>query len=148
MKISPSSVKYCYHYLSLKSLFSSFDSSFQVIIILTFSNCFYNSTKIFLSVFFNKSWVLTTLYSLLLFYELNSILLYFEFLFSWLVSFPNQLIFVILFGNYISADCNTLLSLLGRMNFKNIKSVAYSSQGGHTGQLDFCNWLADGSTTA
>ena len=28
-----------------------------------------------------------------------------------------------------------------------IKSVAYSSQGSHTGQLDFCNWLADGSTT-
>jgi len=25
--------------------------------------------------------------------------------------------------------------------------VAYSSQGSHTGQLDFCNWLADGSTT-
>ena len=28
-----------------------------------------------------------------------------------------------------------------------IKSVAYSSQGSHTGQLDFRNWLADGSTT-
>ena len=27
-----------------------------------------------------------------------------------------------------------------------IKSVAYSSQGSHTGQLDFWNWLADGST--
>ena len=26
---------------------------------------------------------------------------------------------------------------------KKIKSVAYSSQGSHTGQLDFCNWLAD-----
>ena len=26
------------------------------------------------------------------------------------------------------------------------KSVAYSSQGSHTGQLDFCNWQADGST--
>ena len=25
--------------------------------------------------------------------------------------------------------------------------MAYSSQGSHTGQLDFCNWLADGSTT-
>ena len=24
-----------------------------------------------------------------------------------------------------------------------IKSVAYSSQGSHTSQLDFCNWLAD-----
>ena len=33
-------------------------------------------------------------------------------------------------------------------NLKNKnKSVAYSSQGSHTGQLDFCNWLADGSTT-
>ena len=31
--------------------------------------------------------------------------------------------------------------------FKKIKSVAYSSQGSHTGQLDFCNWLADSSTT-
>ena len=30
---------------------------------------------------------------------------------------------------------------------KKIKSVAYSCQGNHTGQLDFCNWLADGSTT-
>ena len=28
-----------------------------------------------------------------------------------------------------------------------IKSVAYSSQGSHNGQLDFCNWLVDGSTT-
>ena len=25
-------------------------------------------------------------------------------------------------------------------------SVAYSSQGSHTGQLDFCNWLADGQS--
>ena len=30
---------------------------------------------------------------------------------------------------------------------KKVKFVAYSSQGSHTGQLDFCNWLADGSTT-
>ena len=28
-----------------------------------------------------------------------------------------------------------------------IKSVAYSSQRSQTGQLDFCNWLADGSMT-
>ena len=27
-----------------------------------------------------------------------------------------------------------------------IKYVAYSSQGSHTGQLDFCNWLADDNT--
>ena len=27
-----------------------------------------------------------------------------------------------------------------------MKYVAYSSQGSHTGQLDFCNWLADDST--
>ena len=27
-----------------------------------------------------------------------------------------------------------------------IKSMAYSSQGSHTGQLDFCNWLVDDST--
>ena len=30
---------------------------------------------------------------------------------------------------------------------KIIKSVAYSSQGSHAGQLDFYNWLADSSTT-
>ena len=30
---------------------------------------------------------------------------------------------------------------------KTIKSVTYISQGSHTGQVDFCNWLADGSTT-
>ena len=30
---------------------------------------------------------------------------------------------------------------------KKIKSVAYSSQRSQNGQLDFCNWLADGSTT-
>ena len=34
-----------------------------------------------------------------------------------------------------------------RLKLKLIKSVAYSSQWSHTGQLDFCNWLADGSTT-
>ena len=32
-------------------------------------------------------------------------------------------------------------------NNNKIKSVAYSSQESHTGQLDSCNWLADGSTT-
>ena len=26
-----------------------------------------------------------------------------------------------------------------------VKSVAYSFQESHTGQLDFCNWLVDGS---
>ena len=30
---------------------------------------------------------------------------------------------------------------------KTIKSVTYISQGNPTGQLDFYNWLADGSTT-
>ena len=30
---------------------------------------------------------------------------------------------------------------------KKIKSVAYSSQGSQTGQLDSCNWLVDGNTT-
>ena len=25
--------------------------------------------------------------------------------------------------------------------------VTYSSQGSHTGQLDFCRWLADGGVT-
>ena len=30
---------------------------------------------------------------------------------------------------------------------KKIKSVAYSSQGSHIDQLNYCNWLADGTTT-
>ena len=33
-----------------------------------------------------------------------------------------------------------------KLNLKN-KSLSYSSQGSQTGQLDFWNWLADGSTT-
>ena len=32
-----------------------------------------------------------------------------------------------------------------KLNF-NIISAAYNSQGNHTSQLEFCNWLADGST--
>ena len=36
---------------------------------------------------------------------------------------------------------------LGSVLTRDHYSVAYSSQGSHTGQLDFCNWLADGSTT-
>ena len=43
---------------------------------------------------------------------------------------------------------NVLLKIIIILiKIKNNKSVAYSSQGSHTGQLDFCNWLADGSTT-
>ena len=30
---------------------------------------------------------------------------------------------------------------------KEIKPVTYSSQGNHTGQLDFCTWMTDDSTT-
>jgi hypothetical protein len=33
------------------------------------------------------------------------------------------------------------------VGFKNIKYVAFSSQGSNTGQLDFGNWLGQGSTT-
>ena len=33
------------------------------------------------------------------------------------------------------------------IEIKNIKSVAYSSQTRHIGQLNFCNWLTDGSMT-
>ena len=41
-----------------------------------------------------------------------------------------------------------MITVLQRKNITlKIKSVAYSSQGSHTGQLDFFNWLADGSTT-
>ena len=38
------------------------------------------------------------------------------------------------------------VKLHGVFNIKN-RSVAYSSQGSHTGQLEFCNWLADGCMT-
>ena len=37
--------------------------------------------------------------------------------------------------------------LIINVTIRKIKFVAYSSQGSHTDQLDFCNWLADGSTT-
>ena len=33
-----------------------------------------------------------------------------------------------------------------QLNNNKIKSVAYSDQGSHTDQRDFCKWLADGST--
>ena len=36
-----------------------------------------------------------------------------------------------------------LISSILNSNNYNCKSVAYSSQGSHTGQLDFCNWVAD-----
>ena len=47
---------------------------------------------------------------------------------------------------------HNLISIILKIMFyyiiKNeIKSVAYSSQGNHTGQLDFYNWQADSSTT-
>ena len=44
-------------------------------------------------------------------------------------------------GDYFIIICNLIPIKI------KIKSVAYSSQGSHTGLLDFCNWLADGSTT-
>ena len=40
-----------------------------------------------------------------------------------------------------------MLEIILYYNYLKIKSVAYSSQGSHTGQLDSCNWLADSSTT-
>ena len=40
-----------------------------------------------------------------------------------------------------------LKDLLVDLDTIKIKYVAYSSQGSHTGQLDFCNWQADGSRT-
>ena len=47
---------------------------------------------------------------------------------------------------YVTASCRNIPDIYYMPN-KIIKSVAYSSQGSHTGQLDFCSWLADGSTT-
>ena len=44
------------------------------------------------------------------------------------------------FLNWIKEDVLDIIKI-------KIKSVAYSSQGSHIGQLDFCNLLADGSTT-
>ena len=47
-------------------------------------------------------------------------------------------------------ECNIIIIIIIIIIIKfklNIKSVAYSSQGTQTGQLDFCNSLADGSTT-
>ena len=38
------------------------------------------------------------------------------------------------------------IHLIYSVKLKKIKSVAYSSQGSHAGQLEFRNWLADGST--
>jgi hypothetical protein len=42
---------------------------------------------------------------------------------------------------------NNLGSSVEKVYSLKIKSVAYSSYGNNTGQLDFWNWLADGSTT-
>jgi hypothetical protein len=35
----------------------------------------------------------------------------------------------------------------GYTEVKKIKFVAYTYRGSSTGQLEFCNWLADGGTT-
>ena len=50
--------------------------------------------------------------------------------------------------NYVlEVSMNSLLfKTLPLINFKKIKSMAYSPQGSHTGQLDFCSRLADDST--
>ena len=47
--------------------------------------------------------------------------------------------------NYM--DCMDPVMYSFVLLIKKIKSLVYSSQGSYTGQLDFCNWLADGSTT-
>ena len=51
------------------------------------------------------------------------------------------------FVDWISADIIINIIIIIIIVKLKIKSVAYSSQWSHTGQLDFCNWLADGSTT-
>ena len=40
-----------------------------------------------------------------------------------------------------------IIIIIKVVEFKKIKSVTYSYQGSHAGQLDFRNWLANGSTT-
>ena len=47
-------------------------------------------------------------------------------------------------GNDDDDDDNNNNNNNNNNKIKKIKSVAYSSQRSHTGQLDFCNWLADG----
>ena len=42
---------------------------------------------------------------------------------------------------------NKKVLILNIKKKKKNKSVAYSSQRSQTGQLDSCNWLADGSMT-
>ena len=51
---------------------------------------------------------------------------------------------------FLSKQASILLRSLWNISIKNnsITSVAYSSQRSHTGQVDFCNWLTDGSTKA
>ena len=46
----------------------------------------------------------------------------------------------------IDGESNNL-DFISYHNVKKFKTVAYSSQGSHTSQLDFCNWLTDGSMT-
>ena len=40
----------------------------------------------------------------------------------------------------------SLLEAYRYIKILKITSVIYKSQGSHTGQLDFCKWLADGNT--
>ena len=46
--------------------------------------------------------------------------------------------------NSTTTDDDTTSANTNNIDFE---SVAYSSQGSHTGQLNFCNRLADSSTT-
>ena len=45
--------------------------------------------------------------------------------------------------NFFLAETQSLVSAAKYY----IKNVTYSSRESHTGQLDYCNWLTDGSTT-
>ena len=78
--------------------------------------------------------------------------LYFLFIYLFIYLFQLQHVFWYLLWNLL---IKRILDFFGNCIFGEnvshsvfkIKSVAYSSQGSHTGQLDFSNWLTDGSTT-
>ena len=73
---------------------------------------------------------------------------------STLVTPIKKLLDLLFFGSWLKGRClhsctySIAQKPLKALKIKiKIKSVTYSSQGSQTGQLDFLNWLADGSTT-
>ena len=63
------------------------------------------------------------------------------------ISSPRYLTSSVAYGNDDDDDDDDNNNNNNNNNNLKVKYVACSSQGSHTGQLEFCNWLADGSTT-